>query len=732
MPFTSAGVKPDLIINPHAIPSRMTIAQLKETVLGKVLLELGLFGDGTSFGNFEVKDICSELINCGYEAHGNELMYNGLTGEQIECSVFMGPAFYQRLKHMVNDKAHSRAIGPMVNLTRQPAEGRSRDGGLRFGEMERDCFWYRAPITLNNGLSVEIGEMDDCDDTVLGWDTKTKMMIPSRQTDFMMKGERECVDVTFQDGRKITCTEDHPLLLSSGEWMKATDVLDSAIKTSVTCPLVNMKNEIMECCNWKLSFGTQDLFTHNKYEYLKSMAFARIIGYLIMDGTISCKATNKYTGAINLGHMIDVQRILEDLSLFCPIEQANFLTRNYYSVRIPGVLLNDIVQLKGLTIGRKVNQPSILPEFILDENCPKPIIREFLAAMFGADGHACVLGLHRGKRDLLTSISFSKTRTFEHVESLTQMMESIRTLLSKFGIVNTTIQKLKETTSSKNKTETEGEKSYQSTLHLNIDELIPFAEKIGFRYCCHKSQRLEAGVTYKRLRNEVVRQHNWLTNRVDELTNFKQIKTDNPNATIQTKKAIEKAVEDLKLIEPLIHEYAIPSTHDITDHLIKGTSFGKFGSKAFPTAEEFLTTIGAIDWFNESQYGVNREQIGLPTMNLKVIDIRPAGIHKVYDISVDDTNSFLANGIVAHNCVASHGATRFMRGRMYDSSDKYSVHVCKKCGHIASYNDKMHIHHCRMCDNRADFSYVEIPYACKLLFQELNTMNVAPRIITDH
>ena len=139
MPFTSSGVKPDLIINPHAIPSRMTIGQLKETVLGKVLLELGLFGDGTSFGNFEVKDICDELIQCGYEAHGNELMYNGLTGEQVECSVFMGPAFYQRLKHMVNDKAHSRSIGPMVNLTRQPAEGRSRDGGLRFGEMERDC-----------------------------------------------------------------------------------------------------------------------------------------------------------------------------------------------------------------------------------------------------------------------------------------------------------------------------------------------------------------------------------------------------------------------------------------------------------------------------------------------------------------------------------------------------------------------------------------------------------------
>jgi DNA-directed RNA polymerase II subunit RPB2 len=151
MPFTASGVKPDIIINPHAIPSRMTIGQLKETVLGKVLVELGLFGDGTSFGQFEVKDICNELIKLGYEAHGNELLHNGLTGEQVECSVFMGPVFYQRLKHMVNDKAHSRSIGPMVNLTRQPAEGRSRDGGLRFGEMEKDAMVSHGAARFTRG-----------------------------------------------------------------------------------------------------------------------------------------------------------------------------------------------------------------------------------------------------------------------------------------------------------------------------------------------------------------------------------------------------------------------------------------------------------------------------------------------------------------------------------------------------------------------------------------------------
>ena len=138
MPFTKDGLRPDIIINPHAIPSRMTIAQLKETLLGKVLLEIGMFGDATSFGDLDVKTIAQELQRVGYESYGNEIMYNGLTGEQLEMSTFIGPVFYQRLKHMVNDKQHSRAIGPMVNLTRQPAEGRSRDGGFRVGEMERD------------------------------------------------------------------------------------------------------------------------------------------------------------------------------------------------------------------------------------------------------------------------------------------------------------------------------------------------------------------------------------------------------------------------------------------------------------------------------------------------------------------------------------------------------------------------------------------------------------------
>jgi hypothetical protein len=152
----------------------------------------------------------------------------------------------------------------------------------------------------------------------------------------------------------------------------------------------------------------------------------------------------------------------------------------------------------------------------------------------------------------MTSIGFSQTKTYEHRESLQKMFEDMQKLLAKCGIHNTTIQKARETSFSKKKFELKDKsdatnRSFQLTLHLPIEQLIPFSEKIGFRYCCHKSQRLEAGVSYRRLREEVCRQHNWLVNRVDEITHFKEIKAKNPDKIVHTKSAIVQAVEELKI-----------------------------------------------------------------------------------------------------------------------------------------------------------------------------------------
>jgi DNA-directed RNA polymerase II subunit RPB2 len=137
MPFSKDGIVPDIIINPHAIPSRMTIGQLLECIMGKAACGIGSLGDATPFTDCSVNGIGDVLESCGMERHGNEILYNGRTGEQIHTEIFIGPTYYQRLKHMIVDKTHSRGSnGPVTLLTRQPAEGRSKCGGLRLGEME--------------------------------------------------------------------------------------------------------------------------------------------------------------------------------------------------------------------------------------------------------------------------------------------------------------------------------------------------------------------------------------------------------------------------------------------------------------------------------------------------------------------------------------------------------------------------------------------------------------------
>jgi len=160
VPFTASGIKPDLIFSPNGLPKRMTVAHLLEALAGKVGALSGRNIDGTAFINESAHDLRSELSKLGFRDDGTEILYDGRTGKQFPARIFVGNIYYLRLKHQVADKIQHRARGPIALLTHQPTEGKAKEGGLRLGEMEKECF-------IAHGASLLMKERFDSDKAII-------------------------------------------------------------------------------------------------------------------------------------------------------------------------------------------------------------------------------------------------------------------------------------------------------------------------------------------------------------------------------------------------------------------------------------------------------------------------------------------------------------------------------------------------------------------------------------
>ncbi|MEK6837582.1 MAG: DNA-directed RNA polymerase subunit B, partial [Nanoarchaeota archaeon] len=164
MPFTASGITPDIILNPHAIPSRMTIGQMLEIIAAKKAAMSAEEFDGSVFNSFDEQGLRSALIKLGFRDDGKETMYDGITGQRLEARILVGPCYYQKLHHMVSNKIQARARGPVTLLTKQPTAGRVKQGGLRLGEMEKDCLIaHGASLLLKERFSSDRYKVPICD-----------------------------------------------------------------------------------------------------------------------------------------------------------------------------------------------------------------------------------------------------------------------------------------------------------------------------------------------------------------------------------------------------------------------------------------------------------------------------------------------------------------------------------------------------------------------------------------
>ncbi|EJT48974.1 DNA-directed RNA polymerase II subunit RPB2 [Trichosporon asahii var. asahii CBS 2479] len=739
MPFTAEGITPDIIINPHAIPSRMTIGHLVECLLSKLATLTGREGDATPFTELTVESVSKLLRQRGYQSRGLEVMYHGHTGKKLRAQVYFGPTYYQRLKHMVDDKIHARARGPLQILTRQPVEGRSRDGGLRFGEMERDCLHGDTRVTLASGVSMRIKDLASLPEVLshkVSTTTDRESYVPVQPTAHLPRPElKECIRLLFSDASSIVCTPEHQIMTGDGQWMAAKDLVPgkTKVKRGPDAPLYLPEDDSpAHVAAFKLSLPSvnRTLEMDSTENIAAVHAFARILGYFLAKGSMSFnEEENRYSGSIMFNHIVDAEQGVADLEAAigykCKIRPPS-ADYDCYLVDLPTDLLRDYHMVVGLEPGERVCQPASWPSFIMDSNCPVSVLREFLGGLFGGDGIAPL-----PRDDSWHSVAFTSSKVDAHRESLIQSFDDLAMLLARCGVSGAVRQKLTDCTN-------KGVLVLDGLLTIPMTQICAFAEKIGFRLCCDKQQRISVAASYYRSREYSLEQRRRYIQRVETLTGYKSAteaegkKGGKLKMTVdQAVAAVSKEFKDELFIDRLL---ATPSCQAVED-AFKGVSNPDEAGKEFETdVPKWLKDHGAEGFFQsstDSAYSASRDLNGFPVWNATFMGSEDAGSHLTYDISVPGSNSFLANSIQVHNCMISHGIAGFLKERMYESSDAFRLHVCDQCGLMAVANLKKQEFHCSVCRNSTQISQIYIPYAAKLLFQELQAMNVTVRMYSD-
>jgi aconitase A len=523
------------------------------------------------------------------------------------------------------------------------------------------CIASGTPVLLANGTCRRIEQLPiEGGARLLSPATDGRLCL-AVQTEQMRQGMRDCVSVVLQDGRTLVCTPDHEILSADGRWLRADRL--SLGRDRVVVGLEAPLDEVgPDEANYRLHAGDFTFALQAPEERQRILAFARLLGHLLSDGSIS----ESGQGRMTVGQVLDREMVLDDVERITgkrPI--ASRYDDRKWTIVLPKELTAAASALPGVRVGRRIDQPATLPEFVLDELCPVAIVREFLGGLFGADGWAPVLHRlsEREEDAVLEPPAFSQTAKPEHTRALREMMDKLLRLLGRCGVKTDGAQVLEYPTRRSTSSYPAARDGVpRSEVRLRLPDGLSFVERVGFRYCADKALRASAAAVYWRTLDKIHEQRQWMSSRLqahhheNPASSFSQARRTAAAELVRRETAV---FPHYSLLEGYDRFARLPSRTDRRFRPLHRDACG------FPSPVELFRQVGVREWFaplrsrgktdTAKRYCVEKDSLTLPTIALLVVDRRPAGEREVFDLSVRGPHAFMASTMGVHNCIGNSG-----------------------------------------------------------------------------
>jgi DNA polymerase elongation subunit (family B) len=547
------------------------------------------------------------------------------------------------------------------------------------------CLTGDSLVSTTRGYSKRI-ENITCDDKLWVKDTSSTGfgLIQDKPVGMKCNGMKKILKITMMDGRTIRCTPDHKFLTVSGEWIKACDMIKGIewdgtriVKNNGTKLVMGLEQPEDIIGHDEKEWHLLDYHMNTEQDREKTLAFSRILGFVLADGWIGDRQIEACFGTL-----LDANLFCDDVELLTCKKSSirdrvresgdGSLKGSTYTVNLLSEISKKIISLEGVVHGKRSTQKPSLPAFILDEKCPISVVREFLAGLFGGDGCAPYLSNNKnnesnkhkprkgGEKEkngiYLTKSSFGiislKWDVIEKFgDDMKIVMDHLCVLLKKVGVDFYQLKPCEtfyynDTMCPKDVKENP---RYSYTITTTKDNNLLFSEKIGFRYCLYKSCRLSIAASFQRLSNNVRRQHD--------------------NIVKETKKIFSKGIKNIEksLLEartntfqnevPLNERFSLSWKEDIYYRKNDPSRELNLLPKYFPTALQYTEQLEVREWFadfgqsHKKTYCVSRQETHVPIFSMEVVDVRECGEELVYDIvEIKTHHNFLANGLCTSNC----------------------------------------------------------------------------------